>query len=76
MIQVLQLIKKIVYPKQCRYYNFNKRIGGFIMTSMKNRIKIDNTLDKRLEILKQSAIPEIRRQLFEHEHDHDLHSHK
>jgi len=40
------------------------RIGGVLVTSMKNRIKIDNTLDKRLEVLKQSAIPEIRKICF------------
>ena len=40
------------------------RIGGFYITSMKNKIKVDNTLDKRLELLKQSAIPDIRKILF------------
>ena len=36
------------------------------MTSMKNRIKIDNTLDRRIELLKQTAIPQIRKMLFDH----------
>lgn len=39
-------------------------IGGVLLTSMKNKIRVDNTLDKRLELLKQSAIPDIRKILF------------
>jgi vacuolar-type H+-ATPase subunit E/Vma4 len=34
------------------------------MTSMKNKIKLDNTLDKRLDLLQQTATPEIRKLLF------------
>ena len=39
-------------------------IGGVMLTSTKSKIRIDNTLNKRLELLKQSAIPEIRKLLF------------
>jgi len=39
-------------------------IGGIMMTAMKSKIRVDNTLDKRLELLRQSAIPEIRKLLF------------
>ena len=54
-------------PETMYTFLFNYiRIGGFIMTSMKNRIKIDNTLDRRIELLKQTAIPQIRKMLFDH----------
>ena len=39
-------------------------IGGVMITAMKSKIRVDNTLNKRLELLKQSAIPEIRKILF------------
>lgn len=39
-------------------------IGGVMLTAMKSKIRVDNTIDKRLEILRQSAIPEIRNLLF------------
>jgi len=39
------------------------------MTSYKRKIRVDNTLDKRLELLRQSATPEIRRILFGGEND-------
>lgn len=39
-------------------------IGGVMMTAMKSKIRVDNTLDKRLDLLRQSAIPEIRKLLF------------
>ena len=39
-------------------------IGGVMLTAMKSKIRVDNTLDKRLELLKQAAIPEIRKILF------------
>ncbi len=39
-------------------------IGGVFMTSHTSKIRVDNTLDKRLELLKQSATPEIRNMLF------------
>ena len=32
---------------------------------MKNKIRVDNTLDKRLELFRQNATPEIRKLLFE-----------
>jgi vacuolar-type H+-ATPase subunit E/Vma4 len=35
-----------------------------MLTALKSKIRIDNTLDKRLELLKQTATPEIRRLLF------------
>jgi vacuolar-type H+-ATPase subunit E/Vma4 len=34
------------------------------MTAHKSKIRVDNTLDKRLELLKQTATPEIRKILF------------
>ena len=34
------------------------------LTSHKSKIRVDNTLDKRLELLRQSATPEIRKLLF------------
>lgn len=39
-------------------------IGGVMMTAMKSKIRVDNTINKRLELLKQQAIPEIREKLF------------
>lgn len=39
-------------------------IGGVMVTAMKSKIRVDNTLDKRLELLKQTATPEIRHKLF------------
>ena len=35
------------------------------LTSHKSKIRVDNTLDKRLELLRQNSIPEIRKILFE-----------
>ena len=40
------------------------RTGGVFLTSHKSKIRVDNTLDKRLELLRQSATPEIRKLLF------------
>jgi vacuolar-type H+-ATPase subunit E/Vma4 len=31
---------------------------------MKNKIKLDNTIDKRLDLLEQNSTPEIRKLLF------------
>ena len=45
-------------------YFFNYRIGGVFLTSHKSKIRVDNTLDKRLELLRQNATPEIRKLLF------------
>ena len=39
-------------------------VGGVFLTSHKNKIRVDNTLDKRLELLRQSSTPEIRKLLF------------
>lgn len=39
-------------------------IGGVMMTAMKSKIRVDNTINKRLDLLKQQAIPEIREKLF------------
>lgn len=39
-------------------------IGGVMMTAFKSKIRVDNTLDKRLDLLRQQAIPEIRNLLF------------
>jgi vacuolar-type H+-ATPase subunit E/Vma4 len=38
---------------------------------LKSKIRVDNTLDKRLELLKQSATPEIRKILFDSKKDED-----
>lgn len=35
-----------------------------ILTSLKSKIRVDNTLDMRLDLLKQTATPEIRKLLF------------
>lgn len=35
-----------------------------MMTGLRSKIRVDNTLDKRLELLKTAAIPEIRKILF------------
>jgi vacuolar-type H+-ATPase subunit E/Vma4 len=34
------------------------------MASLKGKIRVDNTLDKRIDLLKQTATPEIRKLLF------------
>ena len=34
------------------------------MTALKSKIRVDNTLDMRLELMKQTATPEIRKLLF------------
>ena len=47
-----------------KYFLPDYIIGGVMITAMKSKIRVDNTLDKRLELLKQLAIPEIRRLLF------------
>lgn len=47
-----------------KYFLPDYIIGGVMITAMKSKIRVDNTLDKRLELLKQSAIPEIRKILF------------
>jgi len=39
-------------------------IGGVFLTSHKSKIRVDNTLDKRLELLRQNATPQIRKLLF------------
>ena len=45
------------------------RTGGVFLTSHKSKIRVDNTLDKRLELLKQNATPEIRKLLFGQENE-------
>ena len=40
-------------------------LGGVILTSMKSKIIVDKTLDKRLELFKQNSTPEIRKILFD-----------
>ncbi len=47
-----------------KFFLPDKIIGGMMLTAMKSKIRVDNTLDKRLELLKQNAIPEIRKILF------------
>ena len=48
-----------------KYYLPETIIGGVFLTSMKSKIRVDNTLDKRLDLLKQKATPQIRKILFE-----------
>ena len=48
-----------------KYYLPETIIGGVFLTSMKSKIRVDNTLDKRLELLKQKATPQIRKILFD-----------
>ena len=63
-------MKNIFYRKQCKFYQNNfydffiYRIGGVFLTSHKSKIRVDNTLDKRLELLRQNATPQIRKLLF------------
>ena len=45
------------------------RIGGVFLTSHKSKIRVDNTLDKRLELFRQNATPEIRKLLFGKENE-------
>lgn len=47
-----------------KFYLPDYIIGGVMMTAMRSKIRVDNTIDKRLELLRQSAIPEIRKLLF------------
>ena len=47
-----------------KYFLPDYIIGGVMVTAMKSKIRVDNTLNKRLELLKQSAIPDIRKILF------------
>jgi len=47
-----------------KYYLPDYIIGGIMMTAMKGKIRVDNTINKRLDLLKQQAIPEIREKLF------------
>ena len=39
-------------------------MGGVMLTAMKSKIRVDNTLDKRLDLLRQAAIPQIQKLLF------------
>ena len=48
-----------------KYYLPETIIGGVFLTSMKSKIRVDNALDKRLDLLKQKATPQIRKILFE-----------
>ena len=47
-----------------KYFLPSYIIGGVMLTAFKSKIRVDNTLDKRLDLLRQSAIPEIRKMLF------------
>lgn len=38
--------------------------GGVFLTSLKTKIRVDNTLDKRLSLLQQNSTPQIREVLF------------
>ena len=70
MICKLLWMKNIFFLRQCKcfLYIFNVfiwyRIGGVFLTSHKSKIRVDNTLDKRLELMRQNATPEIRKLLF------------
>ena len=50
-----------------KYHLPDTLMGGVFLTSLKSKIRVDNTLDKRLELLRLSATPEIRKILFEQE---------
>jgi V-type H+-transporting ATPase subunit E len=54
-----------------KFYLPDNLLGGVFLTSLKSKIRVDNTLDKRLELLKQSATPEIRKILFDSKKDED-----
>jgi V-type H+-transporting ATPase subunit E len=55
---------KINVTVDTKYFLPDSCIGGVFLTSMKSKIRVDNTLDKRLDLLKQTATPEIRKILF------------
>ena len=63
-------MKNFFYLKLCKYFYIFYiffllfRIGGVFLTSHKSKIRVDNTLDKRLELFRQNATPEIRNLLF------------
>ena len=78
MIYKLLWMKNFFYLKQCKYIFyyfiliiclFSFRIGGVFLTSHKSKIRVDNTLDKRLELLRQNATPQIRKLLFGQENE-------
>ena len=48
-----------------KYHLPDTFMDGVFLTSLKSKIRVDNTLDKRLELLRLSATPEIRKILFE-----------
>ena len=48
-----------------KYHLPDTLMDGVFLTSLKSKIRVDNTLDKRLELLRLSATPEIRKILFE-----------
>jgi V-type H+-transporting ATPase subunit E len=47
-----------------KYFLPSNIIGGVMLTGLKSRIRVDNTLNKRLELVKQQSTPEIRKLLF------------
>lgn len=59
------LLEKFEVTLDEKYFLPETMIGGVFMTSFRSKIRVDNTLDKRLELLKQGATPEIRNLLFE-----------
>lgn len=36
------------------------RAGGVVITGYQSRIQVDNTLEQRLELCKQDALPHVR----------------
>jgi V-type H+-transporting ATPase subunit E len=75
--QAISEFETILHRESKKYKNFTTKvvidskkfipedkIGGIILLAAKSKIMVDNTLDKRLDLLKQSAIPEIRKLLF------------
>ena len=48
-----------------KYHLPDTLMDGVFLTSLKSKIRVDSTLDKRLELLRLSATPEIRKILFE-----------
>jgi len=55
---------KVTITVDDKYHLPDYIMGGIMMTAFNSKIRVDNTLDKRLELLRQSAIPEIRKLLF------------
>lgn len=67
MLLLIVNIICLITSKHNLYNNLFKylfSIGGVFLTALKSKIRVDNTLDKRIELIKQSSTPEIRKILF------------